>query len=133
QQDANYDPSKDLEAVQALEEKLGISQRWKDACAEWIATVKCLKEKKFFEALDALELLIVQRILELTKVNRSGTGYKMHKHIAHSLKARSEAVKNAISRYNVAAMTLHEPAPTLSWEEVVEYAFLADFDFLQAT
>ncbi|KAJ7835603.1 hypothetical protein B0H13DRAFT_1565351, partial [Mycena leptocephala] len=81
--------------------------------------------KKFFEALDALELLIVQRIFELTKVNRPGT--------AHSLKARLEAVKNAISRYNVAAMTLHEPAPTLSWEEVVEYTFLADFDFLRAT
>ncbi|KAJ7678318.1 hypothetical protein DFH06DRAFT_1121808 [Mycena polygramma] len=150
--DNNYDPSRDtaakrglrhaeevlrrdLEAVQHLEEKLDISPRWTAASPEWVASVKLLKEKKFMDALNALEFLIVERIFELTKVNRSGTdtGYKMRKHIAHALSARSQAVKNAISRYNVAATSLEPPAPQLTWEEVVEYAFLADFDFLRAT
>ncbi|KAJ7799715.1 hypothetical protein B0H14DRAFT_3491386 [Mycena olivaceomarginata] len=57
-------------------------------------------------------LLIVERIFELTKMNRSQTGYKMRKHIAKALQARSKA---------------------LTWEQVVEYAFLADFDILRDT
>jgi hypothetical protein len=107
-----------------------------------------VKEKKFTDALNALELLIVERIFELTKVNRSGTGgcwkiktyktdiisaYKMRTHIAKALQARSVAIKNAISRYNTAAFALEPPAPSLTWDQVVEYAFLADFDFLRAT
>jgi hypothetical protein len=44
---------------------------------------------------------------------------------------RSKAVKNAISKYNEVAQTMTPPQPTLTWEEVVEYAFLADFDLLR--
>ncbi|KAJ7786908.1 hypothetical protein B0H14DRAFT_2400086, partial [Mycena olivaceomarginata] len=95
--------------------------------------VKLVKEKKFTDALNELELLIVERIFELTKVNRSGTAYKMRTHIAKALQARSVAIKNAISRYNTAAFALEPPAPSLTWDQVVEYTFLADFDFLRAT
>jgi hypothetical protein len=42
-------------------------------------------------------------------------------------------VKNAIDRYNDAAAMLEPPMPMLTWEEVVEYAFLADFDILRDT
>ncbi|KAJ7857365.1 hypothetical protein B0H13DRAFT_2237717 [Mycena leptocephala] len=122
-----------LASVQDLEEKLNVDVRWTMESPEWIAAVKLLKEKRFSDALNALELLIVQRIFELTKINRSQTGYKMRKHIAKALQSRSEAVKNAIARYNVSALALDPPAPQLTWEEVVEYAFLADFDFLRAT
>lgn len=55
----------------------------------------------------------------------------MRKHIAKSLQARSKAVKTAIDRYNEAAQATSLPKPTLSWEEVIEYAFLADFDLLR--
>ncbi|KAJ7814778.1 hypothetical protein B0H14DRAFT_3476791 [Mycena olivaceomarginata] len=92
-----------------------------------------IKQRKYQLALDALELLIVERIFELTKMNQSETGYKMRKHIAKALQARSKAVKNAIDRYNDAAALLEPPMPKLTWEEVVEYAFLADFDILRDT
>ncbi|KAJ7017115.1 hypothetical protein C8F04DRAFT_891420, partial [Mycena alexandri] len=145
--DDNYDPATDLKRrralqhasesltqalglVQDLEDRLDIdpNNRWTSTSVEWIAAVKQLREKKFSDALDALELLIVERIFELTKINRS-----QNRHIAKALQTRSEAVKNAISRYNIAAASLEPPAPQLSWDEVVEYAFLADFDFLRAT
>jgi hypothetical protein len=42
-------------------------------------------------------------------------------------------VKNKIDRYNNAAVMLEPPMLALTWEEVVEYAFLADFDILQDT
>ncbi|KAJ7934727.1 hypothetical protein B0H13DRAFT_1591375, partial [Mycena leptocephala] len=96
---------RDLLAVQELEEALGISEWWTTASPEWAEVVKLIKEKKFADVLNALELLIVQRIFELTKVNRSQTGYKMRRHIAKSLQARSEAVKNAMGRYNAAALS----------------------------
>jgi hypothetical protein len=57
----------------------------------------------------------------------------MRKHIAKALQARSKAVRNAIDRYNSAASLLDPPMPHLTWEQVVEYAFLADFDILRDT
>ena len=35
-----------------------------------------------------------------------------------------------LDRYNAAALALNPPRPTLKWDEVVEYAFLSDFDLL---
>ncbi|KAG6808178.1 hypothetical protein H0H92_005145 [Tricholoma furcatifolium] len=62
----------------------------------------------------------------------SQTGYKLRKHIAKALKARSQAIKNALDRYNAAAASLMSPpCPSLTWDEVVEYAFLSDFELLR--
>ena len=58
-------------------------------------------------------------------------GYKLRKHIAGALQQRSQAIRNALDRYNAAAAALRPPAPKLSWDKVVEYAFLADFDILR--
>ncbi|KAF8181115.1 hypothetical protein K438DRAFT_1601881 [Mycena galopus ATCC 62051] len=123
----------DLERVLDLEETLEIVERWTTASPKWTATVAEIKKRKYQLALDALELLIVERLFELTKMNQSQTGYKMRKHIAKALQARSKAVKNAIERYNDAAAGLEPPMPSVSWEQVVEYAFLADFDILRDT
>ena len=60
-------------------------------------------------------------------------GYKLWKHIGSALKARSQAVRTALQNYNVAAQALVPPRPPLSWDDVVEYAFLADFDLLSDT
>ena len=54
----------------------------------------------------------------------------MHKHIANALKARSRAIRTALDRYNTAATALVPPRQLLDWEQVVEYAFLSDFDLL---
>jgi hypothetical protein len=60
-------------------------------------------------------------------------GYKLRKHIAKALQARSQAVRTALDRYNTAAWNLVPPRPALQWKDVVEYAFLADFDLLRDT
>jgi hypothetical protein len=60
-------------------------------------------------------------------------GYKLRKHIGNALKARSKAVRTALQNYNVAAQALVPPRPALSWDDVMEYAFLADFDLLSDT
>jgi hypothetical protein len=92
---------------------------------------------------------VVARIFELTKMNRSqagescivpsskpshiNLGYALRKHIAQSLQKRSTAVRSALDQYNAAAKALRPPRPTLRWEDVVEYAFLSDFDLLRDT
>jgi hypothetical protein len=57
----------------------------------------------------------------------------LRKHIAKALQARSQAIRTAIERHNKAAATLRPSQPKLSWDQVVEYAFLADFDLLRDT
>ncbi|KAG1902578.1 uncharacterized protein F5891DRAFT_1127555 [Suillus fuscotomentosus] len=47
-----------------------------------------------------------------------------------ALQARSAAIKTALDWSNIAARALSPPCRTLKWEEVVEYAFLANFDLL---
>ncbi|KAJ7488678.1 hypothetical protein B0H11DRAFT_1693497, partial [Mycena galericulata] len=88
---------------------------------------------KYQEGLDTVEKLIIARLFEMTKVNQSGTGYKMRKHIAKALQARSKGAKSAIGRYNVAAIAIYTPIPLLDWEQVANYGFLSDFDLLRDT
>ncbi|KAJ7934577.1 hypothetical protein B0H13DRAFT_1855172 [Mycena leptocephala] len=124
---------KDHESVHTLEALLDVAECWTVESPKWVLTVVQIKKRKYQLALDTLELLIVERIFELTKMNQSQTGYKMRKHIAKALQARSKAVKNTIDNYNTAAGLLDLPMPHLSWEQVVEYAFLADFNILRDT
>jgi hypothetical protein len=58
-------------------------------------------------------------------------GYSLRKHIANALKARSVAIRTALDRYNTAALALVPPRQTLNWDQVVEYAFLSNFDLLR--
>ncbi|KAI6027273.1 hypothetical protein BKA83DRAFT_4576942 [Pisolithus microcarpus] len=127
----NYD--KDLLVVQELERKLNISQRWVPEDKEWQNAGRLVANREYRRALDNLESLVVARLFELTKMNRAGTGYKLQKHIAKALQTRSAAIKVALDRYNKCALVVRPPRQTLWWEEVVEYAFLADFDLLWDT
>ncbi|KAJ7867192.1 hypothetical protein B0H14DRAFT_3441889 [Mycena olivaceomarginata] len=111
---------RDLESVQELERQLEIVDRWTPASPRWESTTVAVMKRKYRLALDALELLIVERIFELTKMNRSQTGYKMRKHIAKALQARSKAVRNAIDRYNSAASLLDPPMRQLTWETKIQ-------------
>lgn len=58
-------------------------------------------------------------------------GYKLRKHIGKALQVRSAAIRTALDKYNTAARAVSPPRATLSWEDVVEYAFVADFDLLR--
>ncbi|KAJ7124029.1 hypothetical protein C8R43DRAFT_899278 [Mycena crocata] len=122
--------NKCLLAVHDLEWRMGI-ERWEPNSPEWQQTAVMVHRRRYQRALDQLQALIIARMFELTKMNMSGTGYKLRKHIAKALQARSRAVKTALSNYNAAASTLDPPRDSLTWEQVVEYAFLSDFDLLR--
>ncbi|KAG6879498.1 hypothetical protein C0992_002109 [Termitomyces sp. T32_za158] len=124
---------KDLKVVQDLETKLGVATRWTRMNPEWRMAAEMAGKRRYQRCLDDLEALVVSRMFELTKMNMSQMGYKLRKHIGKALKARSQAVRNALDKYNAAARALSPPRPELSWDLVVEYAFLADFDILSDT
>ena len=134
-----------LERVHELERKLLIRSRWTPESPEWAAAAEKVQQRDYRRALDILEALVVSRLFELTKMNMSDicasyslhlhqpliimSGYKLRRHIAKSLQSRSHAIKKALEKYNEAAAA-HD-APALTWEQVVDYAFLSDFDLLR--
>lgn len=65
---------KDVDAVHALEVRLAIVDRWVIGGPECVGTAKLVSMRKYQRALDDLEGLVVARIFELTKMNRSQTG-----------------------------------------------------------
>ncbi|KAF8169293.1 hypothetical protein K438DRAFT_1909518 [Mycena galopus ATCC 62051] len=121
-----------VETVQATERRLSIEVRCTTEDPEWIQAAELVVKRRYRRAIDTLEGLVVKRILELTKVNQSGLAYKLRDHIAKALKTRSKAIWNALNRYNAAAEALDPPGRLLTWAEVVDYTFLADFDLLRS-
>jgi hypothetical protein len=65
---------RDLAAVQALENKLNIAQRWERGSFEWQAAAEKVMMRTYQRCIDVLEGLVVARMFELTKMNRSQTG-----------------------------------------------------------
>jgi hypothetical protein len=63
-----------LNAVEDLERKLGITERWTPAHADFQKAVAYVRNRQFIRAVEALEGLVVQRLFELSKANLSGTG-----------------------------------------------------------
>ncbi|KAJ7321638.1 hypothetical protein DFH08DRAFT_1033595 [Mycena albidolilacea] len=122
-----------LLAVQDLELWMDLRNRWTPGCAEWSEAAVRVANRRYQRALDKLQGLVIAQLFELTKCHMSGTGYKMRKHIAKALQARSRAIKTAIEQYNAAAAALEVPRELLSWEEVVDYTFLSDFDLLRTS
>ncbi|KAI6007111.1 hypothetical protein EDD15DRAFT_2190723 [Pisolithus albus] len=122
---------KDLKIVHEIEIKLGVTKRWVPEDEEWQTAGRLVANRKYQRCLDQLESLVVARIFVLSKMNQAGTGYKLRKHIAKALKARSSAIRTALDRFNTAARACSPPRPQLTFEEVVEYTFLADFDLLR--
>ncbi|KAG1893159.1 uncharacterized protein F5891DRAFT_1131377 [Suillus fuscotomentosus] len=127
------DYERSLKLVQVLECKLEVIMRWVPDDAEWQKARTLVANRKYQRAVDRLEGLVVARIFELTKMNRAGTGYRLRKHIAKALQTRSVAIRSALNTYNTVATAMSPPRQTLKWEEVVDYAFLSDFDLLRNT
>ncbi|KAE9387644.1 hypothetical protein BT96DRAFT_1004926 [Gymnopus androsaceus JB14] len=118
---------------QVLKWKLEIKDRWVNGSDKWCSVKKMVKEATYRKALDKLEGLLVARMFEMTRLNVAGTGYKMRKHIATALKLRSKSIKTAITAYNEAAASMSPPRRRISWEEVVEFSYLSEFDILRDT
>ncbi|KAJ3558766.1 hypothetical protein NP233_g11436 [Leucocoprinus birnbaumii] len=123
--------AKCLADVQEDELRLGVEERWTKDSEEWKRAKKMVAKREYQRCLDKLEGLVVSRVFELSKMNMSQSGYKLRKHVAKALRARSQAIKSALERYNEAATAMRPKRSTLTWEEVVEYAFLLDFDLLR--
>jgi hypothetical protein len=135
------------------EEEHGIASRWDESSQEYKDALNLLTECEYRRAVDNLERLVVQRLLELTKLGMNGvgkpfilprhqpkftfhpslTGYKLREKIGKALKTRSEAIRTALQQYNVAAAKLTPPRPQLSWASVLKSVTVADFDLLRDT
>ncbi|TDL13893.1 hypothetical protein BD410DRAFT_694170, partial [Rickenella mellea] len=59
------------------------------------------------------------------------SGYKLRTQISKALQRRSEAIRNALARYNNHAASLSPPRPQLTWKEIVDYGFLGEFELLK--
>jgi exonuclease VII small subunit len=132
--------------VESLENGLNIQERWSTTSPEYQSFYQQIVQTNYEQALDELEHLVVMRLFELAKMSTSGTGiahlpaprdplnfkigYKLRRQIGKALQRRSEAIKNALNRYNVQAAKLTPPRPSLSWKEIVDYSFLGEFDLL---
>ncbi|KIK21241.1 hypothetical protein PISMIDRAFT_104317 [Pisolithus microcarpus 441] len=86
---------------------------------------------KYREALGELERLVVMRLFELSKLAMSATGYKLRQQISKGLQRRSEAIRKAITQYNVQAGRLDPPRSPILWKDIAQYSFLGEFDLLQ--
>ncbi|KAJ7318464.1 hypothetical protein DFH08DRAFT_1036242, partial [Mycena albidolilacea] len=114
-----------------MEKKMDILVRWTVDDEEYENAEALVASRHYRLALNKLEELAIKRLFELTKMNMSGTGYKLRKHIAKALQTRSKTIRTALGRYNAAGTSLDPPRRTLKWEEVVEFTFLSDFDLLR--
>jgi hypothetical protein len=65
---------RDLAAVQVLEGKLNIIERWTHNSVKWQQAAKMVSMRHYQRCIDTLEGLVVARMFELTKMNMSQTG-----------------------------------------------------------
>ncbi|KAJ7468828.1 hypothetical protein B0H11DRAFT_1731990 [Mycena galericulata] len=120
-----------LAEVEESENKMEILVRWMQDNKEWDKAAELLNTRRYRLCINELEVLVLKRMFELTKMNMSGTGYKMWRHIAKALQTRSHTIRNALTHYNNAADALQPPRHHLSWDEVVNYTFLSEWDLLR--
>ncbi|EJD36651.1 hypothetical protein AURDEDRAFT_74039 [Auricularia subglabra TFB-10046 SS5] len=115
------------DTVVALETALGIDERWRPESEQFIAAKKKIIERKWRQALDRLEFLMVQHMFELAKSHAFGTA------IGKGLKARSPAIRTAVTKYNSAAVALTPPAPQVDFGTLMEWTQLQEFELLRHT
>ncbi|KAK1218219.1 hypothetical protein PQX77_019103 [Marasmius sp. AFHP31] len=122
-----------LEEVLVFEDEHNHYRRWSPTDQEYQETVLAMRGRNYRRALERLERLVVQRLLELTKLNMSGVGYKQREKITQALRARAKAIQKALDEYNEAAVTMEPSRPRLEWKDILDMVSLADFDLLKDT
>ncbi|KAG1887333.1 hypothetical protein F4604DRAFT_1877759 [Suillus subluteus] len=121
------------QVVDDFEIRMGIEERWMTTHPERVRAQSRIANVQYHKALDDVERLVVMQLLELTKLQMSSLGYKLRTQIAKALKTRATAIRNALNRYNKYAAQLESPRPPITWEQVVEFSQLAEFDLLRDT
>ncbi|KAF9790844.1 hypothetical protein BJ322DRAFT_1170390 [Thelephora terrestris] len=122
-----------LRQVLELEVQMGIAKRWTPDTPEYVETACYIHERRYHQALNHLQRLVVQRLFELHRLNLSGIGYKARTHLAKSLQTRCKTIRSATEAYNRAARALDPPRPPLDWSQVSHYSFLDEFNLLRNT
>jgi hypothetical protein len=135
------------EQVSRFEEEHSYEMHWTTGSQQYNDTLALTNERCYCRAIDKLELLVVQQLLELTKLSMSVIGtyhcplnavedpdtclaYKLHEKIGKALKTRAEAIHCALMEYNAAAGALNPPRDQLIWADVIQTVSLAEFDLL---
>ncbi|KAG1870917.1 hypothetical protein F4604DRAFT_1881226 [Suillus subluteus] len=122
-----------MDVVEAFENQMGLTEHWSPTDPRRVAAQSRITHRSFHKAADDVERLVVMWLLELTKLQMSGLGYKLRTQISKALKTRANAIRNAIERYNKFAARLDPPRPELTWEKIAEYSFAGEFDLLCET
>ncbi|KAL0058498.1 hypothetical protein AAF712_014815 [Marasmius tenuissimus] len=122
-----------LDTLLDFENDNNFFRRWEPLDDEYQQTLTAMRGRNYGRALDKLERLVMQRLLELTKLNMSGVGYKQREKISQALRARAKAIQTALDAYNEAARLMDPPRPTLQWKDILDMATVADFDLLRDT
>ncbi|KAG1724941.1 uncharacterized protein EDB91DRAFT_1062539 [Suillus paluster] len=120
-----------IHTVADLQAKLGILERWTEQQREYQEMLAYMKTNKFWCAVDKLQKLVMQWLFELSKANMAGTGYKLRQKISKAIKTRGKAVRSALDNYNDLAARMTPPAPHLKWGNILDYAFISDFELLK--
>lgn len=63
-----------MHLVQEMEVKLNVKERWTLETKEWKDAAELVATRRYRQAINKLEELVVKRLFELTKMNMSGTG-----------------------------------------------------------
>lgn len=124
--------------------------RWTPDCDAYKDAAQEQTLRKYRLALDSFERLVVQRLLELSKLGMSGlgasplcavsftdavcccrAGYKLREKIGKALRTRAEAIRKALDEYNKQAPRLDPPRPKLQWTQLVAMTSLGEFDLLR--
>lgn len=69
--------SSTLDAVQDLERRLDVTERWEAGTEMWEAAAIMVGKRRYQRVLDQLQGLVISRMFELTKMNMSGTGMSL--------------------------------------------------------
>ncbi|KAG1765834.1 hypothetical protein EV702DRAFT_1182411 [Suillus placidus] len=120
-----------LEIVEDYERQMALETCWHPEHPERLKAQSQIMHQLYHKAVSDVERLVVMRLLELTKMQMNGLGYKLRTQISTALKMRATAIRSAIQRYNKYAALLNPPRAPLQWEQIVEYSFLAEFDLLR--
>ncbi|KAG8770964.1 hypothetical protein FRC12_003936 [Ceratobasidium sp. 428] len=120
-----------LIVVERLEAELDITEHWTPGMPEYAEALKSAREQKYRAALDRLQQLLLQRLLELAHLNIGRFGYKLRRQIVTATKTRSHAIRTCVTRVNTLAQELGLKRAPIVIEDVLKHQFLAEFDFLQ--
>ncbi|KAF7297865.1 hypothetical protein HMN09_01007300 [Mycena chlorophos] len=111
------DTRRALEVVHELELRLeiGVDQRWHPGTEQWDAAATLVSERRYRRALDALQ---AGGDFPLAGTDEDQDGWDWP----------SETSSPATT---TAARAMDPPRSTMTWDQVVNYAFIADFDLLR--